>query len=163
MLNIGHFSEPIAPSGLDAGLCRAAVDAMQEAVLVADRDGVIRLWNRGAEVLFGFSAEEAVGAGLELLVPDRFRRQHDEGYRHAIATGQMRTQGRVLTTRSNHKYGCRLYVAFTFGLLKDEHGQVQGVVAVGRDATASHLEKVANRLKGEAPGGCPVSDPRSGN
>lgn len=131
------------------GLYRAAVESMQEAVLVTDRDGIIRVWNRGAEVLFGFSAEEAIGAGLDLLVPERFRRQHVDGYRHAIATGQLRSEGRVLTTRSNHKYGCRLYVAFSFALLKDEHGAVQGVVAVGRDATASHLEQVAHKLKAQ--------------
>ena len=135
---------------LRAGIWRAAVESMQEAVVVADRDGIIRLWNRGAEVLFGFSAEEAVGSGLDLLIPERFRRAHEEGYRQAIATGQLRSEGRVLTTRSNHKYGCRLYVAFSFALMRDEHGAVMGVVGVGRDATAAHLEQVANKLKAQS-------------
>lgn len=123
----------------------AAVRHMQEAVVVADVDGIIRVWNRGAEVLFGFSTREAQGSHLSLLVPERFRRAHEEGWRRAIASGQLRTEGRVLTTRSSHKYGCRLYVDFSFSLLKDGVGAVCGVVAVGRDATARQLDEAARK------------------
>lgn len=130
-----------------SGLHQMILEQMQDAVVVADAEGTIRLWNRGAEVLFGFAAAEAIGSGLDLLVPDRFRRAHDDGFRQAIAAGHLRTEGRVLTTRSNHKNGCRLYVDFSFSLLKDPHGRVLGVVAVARDATARHLEEVAHRLQ----------------
>jgi len=140
-------NEP-APEG--GALAALALQQMQDAVVVADPQGTIRLWNRGAEVLFGFSAAEAVGADLSLLVPPKFRAAHDAGFRHAMASGHLRVEGRVLTTRSNHKYGCRLYVDFSFTLLKDAAGEVLGVVAVGRDATARHLEEVAARLQAAA-------------
>ncbi len=131
-----------------SGLHQMILEQMQDAVVVADTEGTIRLWNRGCEVLFGFAAAEAVGSGLDLLVPPKFRRAHDEGFRQAIAAGHLRTtEGRVLTTRSNHKNGCRLYVDFSFSLLKDRRGQVLGVIAVARDATARHLEEVAHRLQ----------------
>lgn len=133
-----------------SGLHQMILEQMQDAVIVADAEGTIRLWNRGSEVLFGFSAAEAVGSGLELLVPPRFRQAHDQGFRQAIAAGHLRTEGRVMTTRSNHKNGCRLYVDFSFSLLKDPRGQVLGVIAVARDATARHLEEVAHRLQAEA-------------
>ena len=119
---------------------------------MADREGIIRLWNRGAEIIFGFGAQEAVGRNLDLIVPEKFRRPHNEGYRLAMETGQVRHDGRVLTTRSQHKWGSRLYVDFTFGLLKDEAGAVIGAFAIGRDATARHLQEAARRELAGEPG-----------
>jgi PAS domain S-box-containing protein len=133
-------------------LCRCIVDRAQDAVIMADRDGIIRLWNRGAEIIFGFGEKEAVGRSLDLIVPDKFRRAHNEGYRLAMETGQIRHDGRVLTTRSQHKWGSRLYVDLSFGLLKDDAGKVIGSFAVGRDATARHLEEAARREKAGVPG-----------
>lgn len=133
----------------DSELYRAIVEQAQDAIIFADREGVIRLWNRGAEIIFGFGAAEAIGRDLDLIVPQRFRRAHNEGFRHAIETGQVRHEGRVLTTRSQHKYGCRLYVDLSFGLLKDEAGRVTGAFAIGRDATARFLEDAARRAVAE--------------
>ena len=139
--------QPTSSLPLGSDLYQAVVHGMSEAVVVADREGIIRVWNRGAGVLFGFTPEEALGASLNLIVPERFRRAHDEGYRRTIASGHLRFEGRVMTTRSNHKFGCRLYVAFSFGLLKDADGTVQGVVAVGRDVTAEHFEEIAKKVR----------------
>lgn len=121
------------------------VEAMLDAVIVADPQGVIRLWNVGAEVIFGFPAAEAIGRKLELIVPEKFWLSHGDGFRRAVASGHLRSHGKVLTTRAKHKYGCRLYVDFSFGLLKDAAGAVIGVFAVGRDATSRHLGEVATR------------------
>jgi PAS domain S-box-containing protein len=132
-----------APEPTAAELAAKVVDAMLDAVIVADAHGVIRLWNRGAEVIFGFSQDEAIGCSLDLIVPTRFRPAHAAGYRKAIATGHLHAEGKVLTTRANHKYGCRLYVDFSFGLVKGEGGAVTGVFAVGRDVTARQLGEAA--------------------
>jgi PAS domain S-box-containing protein len=121
------------------------VDTMLDAVIVADPQGVIRLWNVGAEVIFGYPAAEAVGQKLDLVVPEKFRLSHGDGFRRAVASGHLRSHGKVLTTRAKHKYGCRLYVDFSFGILKDAAGTVVGLFAVGRDATARHLGEVATR------------------
>ena len=121
------------------------VEAMLDAVIVADPQGVIRLWNVGAEVIFGFPAAEAIGRKLDLIVPEKFQLSHGDGFRRAVASGHLRSHGKVLTTRAKHKYGCRLYVDFSFGLLKDASGAAVGVFAVGRDATARHLGEVATR------------------
>ena len=137
------------PDSRNASLHRAIVEQAQDAIIFADRDGVIHLWNRGAEIIFGFAAAEALGQNLDRIVPEKLRRAHDDGYRHAMETGQVRHDGRVLTTRSQHKYGSRLYVDLSFGLLKDEAGQVTGAFAIGRDATARHLEEQARRVVAE--------------
>lgn len=138
------------PNSLSASLHRAIIEQAQDAIIFADRDGVIRLWNRGAEIIFGFAAAEALGRNLDLIVPEKQRRAHNAGYRRAIETGQVRHDGRVLTTRSQHKYGSRLYVDLSFGLLKDEAGHVTGAFAIGRDATARYLEEQARRLAAES-------------
>lgn len=137
------MNAPALPFAADLEVRAAIVDQMQDAVILADRDGVIRLWNRGAEIIFGFSAAEAIGAGLDLIVPEKLRGRHHDGFRRTVASGHLRTHGQVLTTRANHKYGSRLYVDFSFGLLKDADGHVNGVFAVARDATARHLGEVA--------------------
>jgi len=134
------------PDSLGASLHRAIIEQAQDAVIFADREGVIRLWNRGAEIIFGFAAQEAIGRSLDMIVPEKLRRAHNEGYRHAMESGQVRHDGRVLTTRSQHKYGSRLYVDLSFGLVKDDAGHVIGAFAIGRDATARYLEEQARRL-----------------
>jgi PAS domain S-box-containing protein len=130
--------------GFDPALLGPLIlDQMLDAVVLADADGVIRLWNRGAEVLFGYSASEAIGAPLDLIVPQRMRAAHGAGFKAAVLSGHLKSHGKVLTTRANHKFGCRLYVDFSFGLLKDDSGALLGVFAVGRDATARHMEQLA--------------------
>jgi PAS domain S-box-containing protein len=127
-------------------LHRAIIEQAQEAVIFADRNGIIQLWNRGAEIIFGYSKAEAVGKNLHLIIPEKLRHAHDEGFRHAVCTGATRNNGRIVTTRAQNKFGSRLYVDLSFELLKDESGAVIGAFAIGRDATARHLEQVARRL-----------------
>lgn len=147
-----HRSDMTFASHFEPGashLHRAIVEQAQEAIIFADRDGVIRLWNRGAEIVFGYSADEAVGRSLDLIVPEKFRKAHNEGFRKAIETGRTRNDGRVLTTRAQNRFGSRLYVDVSFGLVKDGSGVVIGAFAIGRDATARHLEEVARRIAAE--------------
>ena len=138
---------------LDGGslnLHRAIIEQAQDAIIFADCGGTIQLWNRGAEIVFGYSAAEAIGQSLDIIVPERFRQAHNEGFTHALGTGRTRNDGRVLTTRAQNKFGSRLYVDLSFGLLKDEAGTVIGAFAIGRDVTARHLEQVARRVGAEA-------------
>lgn len=127
-------------------LLRSLLAGLQEALVVADPQGIVRLWNPAAERLFGFSAEEAQGRALDdLIVPERFRPAHDSGFARAVATGTLRTGARVLRTRAAHKDGRKLYVDFTFALLKDAAGEVVAVYAVGRDATDAQLQAAAQK------------------
>ena len=86
-------------------LCTAIVDQAWEAVIFADRSGHIRIWNRGAEALFGFSAEETIGASLDIIVPERFRTAHWSGFHKAIESGRTRHGGEVRTNRGLNKDG----------------------------------------------------------
>jgi PAS domain S-box-containing protein len=105
---------------------------------VADRDGTICLWNHAAQHLFGFSAAEAVGASLDLIVPERLRSAHWAGFRRAVDVGRMNGTADARLTRARHKGGRRLYVEFSFALVRNTDGTVMGALAIGRDATARH-------------------------
>jgi PAS domain S-box-containing protein len=129
----------------DNELLRSLLDGLPEALVVTDVQGVIRYWNDAARRLFGHDREEAIGAGLDLIVPERFKATHDAGFARAVASGQRRVGGRVLRTRANHQDGRKLYVDFSFALLKDASGQVVAVYATGRDATEAQLKASAGQ------------------
>jgi PAS domain S-box-containing protein len=127
----------------DPVLLRSLLDGLPEALVVTDTQGIIRYWNDAAERLFGHPRGEALGATLDLLMPERFKAAHDAGFARAVATGELRVGGRVMRTRAMHKDGRKLYVDFSFALLKDAQGQVAGVYATGRDATDAQLKAAA--------------------
>lgn len=105
------------------------------------------MWNRGAEVLFGFSASEALGSSLDIIIAERFRRAHWEGFQAAMARGHTRHGAQVRITRAVHRDGRKLYVELSFGVVLNEAGAVLGSVAVGRDGTARHLSDGALRTR----------------
>ncbi len=123
------------------------VERALDAIIFADRDGRIRIWNRGAETIFGYSAAEVLGDSLDVIIPERLRSAHWEAFRRAIDTGRTKYGDRVLTTRSVHKNGTKLYVDLSFGLVSDETGAVVGAFAIGRDCTARYLADAALRAR----------------
>ncbi len=122
-------------------LMQAVLEQGSDAIICADRDGMIRLWSRGAETIFGYSATEVLGNSLDVIIPRRLRDAHWQGFRKAVDTGQTRLGGRALITRSAHKDGSKLYVELSFGLVKDRAGAVTGAFAIGRDRTAHYLSE----------------------
>lgn len=117
----------------------AVVGQLPVSVIVADKEGRITVWNHASEALFGFTAAEAIGRNLDLIVPERLRKAHWDGFDRALASGSTKYAGQVLVTRATHKDGRKLYVEFSFGMLKDASGAVTAVMAVGRDGTERFL------------------------
>jgi PAS domain S-box-containing protein len=121
-------------------LCERIVDASGDAVVFADRDGVIRLWNPGAEQIFGYSATEAIGRTLDLIIPEKLRARHWEGYRRVMETGATRYGRDVLAVPAVRKDGARRSIEFTVALVHDDGGSLIGIAAVLRDVTAHYEE-----------------------
>lgn len=128
-------------------LFQAIVEQAPDAIIFADRGGAIRVWNHRAETIFGYAATEVLGKSLDVIIPERLRPAHWEGFRRAIDTGQTKQGNPVLTTRSVHKNGSKLYVDLSFGLVRDETGTVTGAMAVGRDGAARYLSEGALRAR----------------
>jgi PAS domain S-box-containing protein len=106
-----------------------------EAVVYANREGVIERWNAAAALMFGYSSAEALGQGLDLMIPEHLRKAHWRGFDAAMANGKTRLGGRPTLTRGLHKSGQKLYVEMSFALVVDETGSPCGSVAVARDVT----------------------------
>jgi PAS domain S-box-containing protein len=135
-------------------LFQRIVDEMPEAVVVSDRAGVILLWNRGAEGMFGHPATEAVGQTLDLIIPERYRARHWEGYRTVMATGVTRYGTELLAVPAIRKDGRRISLEFSIALLRDDSGAVAAAAAIIRDVTARwEREQAARTGRGVSGGG----------
>lgn len=118
----------------------ALVHTLADAVVIADDTGTIVFWNPAAERLFGWTSAEAVGEPLDLIVPERLRERHNDGFRHAMATGETKYGEQLLEVPAAHRDGRPLSIAFTVTLLRSET-RVAGVAAVIRDETARFQER----------------------
>ncbi len=128
-------------------LCRRIVEGAGDAILYADRAGVIRYWNAGCEATFGFSAAEAVGQSMDLIIPERLRARHWEGWERVMATGITRYGRDLLAVPAARKDGTQISIEFTIQLLRDAAGQIVGASAIVRDVTARWKREKELRLK----------------
>jgi len=106
-----------------------------DAVIVADREGAIVLWNAGAERVFGVSAADALGKSLDLIIPERQRARHWEGWKRVVATGQSSYGERLLAVPAVRADGKRISIEFSIALIPDERGEICAVGAILRDVT----------------------------
>jgi len=117
-------------------LCRLIVTKSRDGIIFADKDGLIRLWNAGAEAMFGYRAAEMEGQGLDRIIPEALRARHNEGFRRVMATGESRYATDLLAVPGLRKDGVRISLEFTITLIKDDRGEVLGAAAIIRDVTA---------------------------
>lgn len=128
-------------------LCRRIVEGIPEAVVAADREGIIRLWNAAAERMFGYSAAEAAGRSLDVIIPEKFRERHWDGWRRVMATGVTKYGTDLLAVPAVRRDGSRVSIEFSILLLRDGGGNIETVVAVIRDVTARWEKEKALREK----------------
>lgn len=117
-------------------LCQRIVEDSPIAILFADRDGKIRLWNGGAETMFGYPAQEALGQSLDLIVPERQRARHWEGWEKVMATGVTKYGRDALAVPALKKDGSRISIEFNIVLLRAPSGELLGAAALIQDVTA---------------------------
>lgn len=135
------------PAAVGDALLRSASDA----IVATDREGRITFWNPGAERIFGFTAEDAAGQSLDIIIPENLRARHWEGFRRTMATGTSRYgHGDLLSVPALTKDGRRISVEFTIVLLQAASGEVTGTVAVMRDVTKrfEEVRELKRRLAG---------------
>jgi PAS domain S-box-containing protein len=127
---------------------------MSDAIVYADAEGMIRFWNGGATRIFGFAEAEAIGHSLDIIIPERLRGRHWEGFRTTMQTGQSRYgEGQVLAVPAIRKDGAQVSVEFTIVPFTGEAGQMIGIAAIMRDATArfEELRTLRRQLASVAP------------
>ncbi|NTV48869.1 MAG: PAS domain S-box protein [Geobacteraceae bacterium] len=112
------------------------INSSSDAVMFADREGVIRLWNSGAEQMFGFTAEEALGQSLDLIIPENLRGRHWDGYGRVMQSGSSRYSADLLSAPALRKDGTRISTEFSMVMVKDDSGVMLGVAAIIRNVSA---------------------------
>jgi len=124
----------------------AILSTRSDAIVAADREGLIRFWNPGAERL-GYSHNEALSRSLDLIIPERLRARHWDGYRRVMESGKSRYgQGDVLSVPAIRKDGATISVEFTVVPLQN-NGQMIGMAAIMRDVTRRFNEMRALKRK----------------
>ncbi len=119
---------------------------MPDGVMLADQDGIIRFWNAGCQRVFGFTAEEAIGRSMDIIIPENLRARHWEGYAETMRTGQTRYGGGdLLSVPALHKNGTRISVEFSIVPFRDAADRIVGIGAVMRDVTKKFNETKALR------------------
>lgn len=132
-------------------VANAILTTSADAILATDREGVIGFWNPGAERIFGFTEQEAMGASLDLIIPERLRKRHWDGWKRAVATGETRYgAGDLLAVPAMTKGGRPISVEFTIVLLRAGDQRVVGVAAILRDVTARFEETRRLKLAAQA-------------
>jgi PAS domain S-box-containing protein len=117
-------------------LCRSIVENAPDAMVFADREGIIRLWNAGAEAMFGYSAQEALGQSLDIIIPENLRGRHWERYNRTMATGETKYGKDLLAVPGIRKDGARISLEFSIVMLRGDDGHLLGPAAILRDVTA---------------------------
>jgi PAS domain S-box-containing protein len=125
----------------------ALVTAAGDAIVVCDSAGAITLWNSAAERMFGYAEEEALGRSLDIIIPERLRQRHWDGYAKTMATGVTRYGSDVLRVPAIGKDGRALSIAFTVALLKAADGKVEAIVSIIRDETRRFEQERALRKR----------------
>lgn len=120
---------------------KTLVAEISDAIMYADAEGKIRLWNAGARRIFGFEQSEALGSSLDIIIPPSLRGKHWTGFEETMRTGKSRYgEGEILAVPAIRKDGSRISVEFTILPMKAESGQLIGIAAIMRDVTPRFQE-----------------------
>ncbi len=124
-------------------ICHEICDNAPDAIVYADRNGIIRFWNQGATTVFGYLPAEALGSSLDLIIPEPLRNRHWEGYHRVMATGETGYAKRLLSTPALRKDGQRISVEFSVVMVHAPDGAIAGIGAIMRDISAQREKERA--------------------
>ena len=129
-------------------VAEAVLSTNSDAIIAADKEGIIRFWNPGAERIFGHASSAAIGQSLDIIIPERLRKLHWDGYHQVIASGKSRYgQGDILAVPGIKKDGSPISLEFTILPLRNGTGELTGLAAIMRDVTKRFEEVRALKRK----------------
>lgn len=110
------------------------IEQASEAVLFTDANEIIKIWNKKAQLVFGYTSEEAIGRPLAIIIPDRFLSRHQDGYKGVIKTGVTAYDGKVLSVPAKRKGGSTISIEFSVAIIREQR-KILGISAIIRDTT----------------------------
>lgn len=123
------------------------VDQCPDGIIFADPDGRIALWNAAAEQIFGYPRAEVVGESLDIIIPEKLRSGHWQGFDQAIQARTTKHKGAALPTKAACRDGSTIYVELSFAVVLDTTGEAIGATAQVRDITERYEKERANRKR----------------
>lgn len=123
------------------------IEQNPDAVVFANRQGEIAVWNTAAEKMFGFTKDQAIGASLDIIIPESLREAHWKGYERALQEAGTKYLGQALPTKSVRADGSSFYVELSFSIIVDSSGAVLGALSNARDITERFVQDRANRKR----------------
>lgn len=135
--------------------CRTLAENAPDAIILADAEGAIRFWNKGAAQIFGFTAEEALGRSLDIIIPEKLRERHWQGYNAVMQSGQSRYgAGDILAVPGLRKDGSRVSLEFTVLPFRGPDGRIDGIAAILRDVSKrfEEMQKLRKQLAAKPKG-----------
>jgi PAS domain S-box-containing protein len=123
---------------------QAIIESSEDAILSKDRHGIITFWNQGAQRLYGYTPDEAIGSHISMLIPPH--RANEE--QHILATILGGDRVDHYETERLHKDGSIVIISLTVSPIRDESGEITGASVIARDITeARRISERANRLQ----------------
>lgn len=119
----------------------ALISAAGDAIIACDAQGLITLWNPASERIFGFTEADVLGQSLDIIIPERQRQRHWDGYHNTMHTGVTRYATDTLRVPALHKDGHTISIAFTVALLPPAADGSRTIIAVIREETARFAEE----------------------
>jgi PAS domain S-box-containing protein len=130
---------------VSTGHAEAIIDSSDDAILSKDRDGIITSWNRGAERLYGYTAEEAIGEPISIIIPPQ-RAGEERRILTRILAGKHVDH---YETERRRKDGSIVVISLSVSPIRDGDGEITGAAVIARDITAQRrAAERARRLHG---------------
>ena len=120
---------PFRPEDVAGGILTAIVESSDDAIIGKDLDGVILTWNRGAERLYGYTAQEVIGRSISVLIPEGQLDELPAVLKRVTAGQRVEPYETVRRAKDGHLFE----VSLTVSPIKDATGQVVGASAIARD------------------------------
>ena len=120
----------------------AIVESSEDAIISKDLDGIVKSWNEAAERLFGFSAAEAIGQHISLLIPED-RLDEEPGIIERIRLGERIDHYETIRRK---KDGTQIHVSLTISPVKDMRGRIVGASKIARDISERKRAEAAKEL-----------------
>lgn len=125
------------------GLFRLFLEQAPDAIIFADRQGLVRVWNRRASEVFGHAANEILGESLDLIIPEGLCEGALKDLRGSTLLHHAETGTCLLTVPALRKDGEKRHVELALSVVLDDLARVVGCMAVARDISQRYLAELA--------------------
>ena len=99
------------------------IETAQDAIVSIDEEGIVKIWNLSAEKIFGYSQNEIMGKSITAIIPEKYKKRHDEGLKRFLETGQPKIIGKSIEITGKTKDGNEIPIELSLSFQKTENNR----------------------------------------